>query len=98
MNISDYRRDFAAYSSAIELAHYQHRAGFDPELHTEPIYERYGDLFRRDAIDELKRALSETPAHLETERASLRALYGSACIGYLEARARELTDEWAHCA
>jgi hypothetical protein len=97
MNISDYRHDFAAYCSAIELAHYQHRAGFEKELHLEPIYERYGDLFARDAIDALQRAHDETPAHRETERAGLQLLSGSARIGYLEARARELTDEVARC-
>jgi hypothetical protein len=97
MNISDYRRDFAAYCSAFELAHYQHRAGFEKELHLEPIYERYGDLFTRDAIDAIKRIYDETPAHLETERMGLRLLYGSAQAGYLEAQARELTDEVARC-
>jgi hypothetical protein len=97
MNISDYRRDFAAYCSAFELAHYQHRAGFEKELHLEPIYERYGDLFTRDAIDALKRAHEETPTHLETERTGLRLLSGSALAGYLEAQARELTDEVARC-
>jgi hypothetical protein len=97
MNISDYRRDFASYSSAIELAHYQHRAGFEKELHLEPIYERYGDLFTRDAIDALQRGFDETPAHRETERTGLRLLCGSARIGYLEARARELTDEVSRC-
>jgi hypothetical protein len=97
MNISDYRRDFAAYSSATELAHYQHRAGFEPELRTEPIYERYGDLFTLENISALKSAESETPAHLETERAGLRALYSAACIGYLETEVRELTDERSRC-
>jgi hypothetical protein len=97
MKISDYRRDFAAYSSAIELAHYEHRAGFKPELHTEHIYERYGDLFTREQVAALKLAASETPAHLETERASLRVLYGAACIGYLETQAEELTDERSRC-
>jgi hypothetical protein len=97
MNISDYRRDFAAYCSALELAHYQYRAGFDKELHLEPIYERYGDLFTRDAIDAIRRAYDEAPAHLETERAALRLLYGAARAGYLEAQARELTDEVARC-
>lgn len=97
MNISDYRRDFAAYCSAIELAHYQHRAGFEKELHLEPIYERYGELFARDAIDDLQRAYEETPAHRETERTGLRLLLGAARIGYLETRARELTDEVARC-
>lgn len=97
MNISDYRRDFAAYSSAFELAHYEHRAGFKPELQTEHLYERYGDLFTRDAIAALKHALDETPAHLETERTGLSFLYAAACIGYLEAQAKDLTDERSRC-
>jgi len=95
MNTADYRSDFAAYSSALELAHYQHRAGFDRELHLEPLYERYGDLFTEDAIDLLQRAYDDTPGYLETERTGLRMLSGAARAGYLEARARELTDEVA---
>lgn len=97
MNISDYRRDFAAYCSTFELAHYQHRAGFERELHLQPIYERYGDLFTRDAINAIKQTYEETPAHLETERTGLRVLSGAAQIGYLEAQARELTDEVVRC-
>ena len=97
MNIDEYRREFAAYNSALELAHYQHRAGFEPELHTESIYDRYSDLFTRDAIDELKSARDREPLHRETTRAGLNSLFGSARIGYLEARARELTDETARC-
>ncbi len=97
MNISDYRRDFAASCSAVELAHYQYRAGFEKELHLEPIYERYGDLFTLDAIDSLRRAWEDTPAHLETERAGLLLLTGSARASFLEARGRELTDEISRC-
>jgi hypothetical protein len=97
MNISDYRREFAQHCSATELAHYQHRAGFEKELHLKAIYERYGDLFTRDAIDTLQLAYEETSAHRETERTGLRLLSGSARIGYLEGRARELTDEVARC-
>lgn len=97
MNISDYRRDFAAYCSTFELAHYQHRAGYEKELHLEPIYERYGELFTLDAINAIKGAYEETPAHLETERAGLRMLTAAAQVGYLEAQARELTDEVARC-
>lgn len=97
MNISDYRREFAAYSSAFELAYYEHRAGFETELRTEPLYERYGDLVSLETTAALKLALSETPAHLETERAGLRFLYSAASIGYLEAQARELTDERSRC-
>lgn len=97
MDISDYRRDYAAYCSALELAHYQHRAGFERELHLEPIYDRYGDLFAREAIENLARTYAETPEHRETERAGLHKLTGAARIGYLETQARELTDELARC-
>ena len=97
MKIDEYRREFAAYNSALELAHYQHRAGFEPELHTESIYDRYSDLFTLDAIDELKSARDREPLHRETTRAGLNTLFGSARIGYLDARARELTDETARC-
>ncbi|HEY0377517.1 MAG TPA: hypothetical protein VGC87_11390 [Pyrinomonadaceae bacterium] len=97
MNISDYRRDFAAYCSAVELAHYQYRAGHERELHLEPIYDRYGDLFTLVAIDSLRRAWEETQAHQETERAGLFLLLGSARAGFLEAQGRELTDEISRC-
>ncbi|HEX8649574.1 MAG TPA: hypothetical protein VF708_01945 [Pyrinomonadaceae bacterium] len=97
MNTDEYRREFAAYNSALELAHYQHRAGFEPQLHTQPVYDRYSDLFTRDAIDNLKRERERLPEHRETERAGLKALYGAARMGYLEARAKELTDECARC-
>jgi hypothetical protein len=97
MDTSQYRSEFAAYSSALELVQYRHRAGLDAELHTEAIYERYGDLFTHEAIKDLERALAETPAAQETERAALRALTGAARIGYLEARAKEVTDERARC-
>lgn len=97
MNNTEYRREFAAYSSALELAHYHHRAGLDPELHTEPIFERYSDLFTRQAINDLQRAFDETPPHQETERSGLRALCSAARIGYLETHAREATDERARC-
>jgi hypothetical protein len=58
------------------LAHYDYRAGFEPELHSRQIYERYSDLFTREAVNDLTRAEESVPAHLETERASLHALTG----------------------
>lgn len=97
MKIEDYRRDFAAYNSALELAHYQYRAGFERELRIEPIYQRYGELFTREAIDELQRELAEIPAHRETERAGLQILIGAARYGYLQAHAKDLTYERAVC-
>lgn len=97
MNTTEYRSEFAAYSRALELAHYHHRAGLEPQLNLEPVYDRYGDLFTQQAILDLERAFDETPAGQETERAGLRALAGAARIDYLERHAREVTDERARC-
>jgi hypothetical protein len=97
MKIEDYRRDFAAYNSALELAHYQHRAGFERELQIEPVYDRYGELFTRVAIDDLVRELDEAPKYRETEIAGLHALIGAARYGYLQAQAKDLTFERALC-
>ncbi|MBC7912025.1 MAG: hypothetical protein H7Y30_16065, partial [Pyrinomonadaceae bacterium] len=97
MDVNQYRKEFAAYSSQIERAHYLYRAGLDEELHVQPIYDRYGGLFTTDAIESLQQAKADAPAHLETEQVGLRALTGAACIGYLEAQAKDLTDELARC-
>lgn len=97
MKIDDYRRDFAAYNSALELAYYQNRAGLELELRIEPVYERYGDLFTREAIDDLQRELSAMPEHWQTERAGLSALIGAARYGYLQAQTKDLTFERALC-
>lgn len=97
MKIEEYRSAFAAYNSALELAHFRHRAGFERELCIEPIYDRYGELFTREAIEGLERELADVPEHLETERAGLRTLIGAARYGYLQARAQELTFERSLC-
>lgn len=97
MKIEDYRRDFAAYNSALELAYYRHRAGFERELRIEPIYDRYGELFTREAIDDLTQELQKIPEHRETERAGIDALRGAARYGYLQAQAKDLTFELALC-
>lgn len=95
MDASQYRRDFAAYNSKLELAHYQYRAGIDAELRVAPIYERYGDMFTREAVESLRVAESSVPLHLETEKSGMRALLGAACIGFMDAQAKELTNECA---
>ncbi|MFN2455705.1 MAG: hypothetical protein ABR577_15955 [Pyrinomonadaceae bacterium] len=95
MDISDYRREFARFNSAFELACFNHRAGFEPQLRSEAIYEQYGGLFTREAVDDLRHAEESLPLHAGTERAGLHALYGAARIGHLETYVRELEDERA---
>lgn len=95
MTITEYRREFAAYNSAFELAHYNHRAGLESELKLKPIFERYSDLFTKDSIESIKKALENTSEHQQTELKALRYLLGAAYVGFLEKRAREVTGEVA---
>ncbi|HEY1403893.1 MAG TPA: hypothetical protein VGB05_07195, partial [Pyrinomonadaceae bacterium] len=97
MKTDDYRRDYAAYSAALERARYDYHTGVEPELRLAPLRDRYADLWTRAAIDDLTRALEETSRQFETERVALAALLRAAQVGYVEARAAEVTDELARC-
>lgn len=98
MNPSDYRRDYAAYSAAVQRARFEHHAGLSPRLELRPAEERYADLWTREAVGDLRRTLEETNAQFETERAGLRALAGAAALKYAERRAHEVSEELGRCA
>ena len=98
MDPSDYRRDYAAYSAAAERARFEHHAGLSPRLELRPAEERYADLWTREAFEDLRRRMEETPAQFETERAGLRALACAAGLKYAERRAREVSEELRRCA
>lgn len=97
MNSSDYRRDYAAYRSAVERERYRHHAGLVARPDFAPAEGRYADLWTREAIEDLGRVFDETPAQFETERAGLRSLAGAARLKYAEVRAREVTEELRRC-
>jgi hypothetical protein len=97
MNPSDYRRDYAAFRTAVERARFEHHAGLAARLELRPAEERYADLWTREAFADLRRAFEETNAQFETERAAQRALAGAAALGYTEASAREVSEELRRC-
>jgi hypothetical protein len=98
MNPSDYRRDYAAYHSAVERERFKLHAGLSSQSDLREIEERYAELWTRESIEDLRRACAETPAQFETERAALRALEGAACLKHAEASVREATEELRHCS
>lgn len=98
MHPSDYRRDYAAYRSSVERALYERDAGLGARVGLRPVEERYAELWTRDSVGELRRALEETNAQFETERAGLRALAGAASVKHAESRAREVSEELRRCA
>ena len=97
MSPTDYRREFAAYTSAVERARFERHAGLAERPDLRPVEGRYADLWSRGAVEDLARALEEAPEQFETERAGLRALLGAARLGRAEAEAREVTEELGRC-
>ena len=91
--LEQYRRDYAEFNAAIMREYYLFGSGQKARLDLAPLYDRYGDLFARDTIHKLKRQLDETSAHFETERASLARLLQFAVHEFLDAAAKELTEE-----
>jgi hypothetical protein len=93
MNPSDYRRDYAAYRSAVERELFKCRAGIKARPDLQPFEERFAELWTREAVEDLRRARAETHAQFETERAGLRALAGAACLKHAEESARDVSEE-----
>jgi hypothetical protein len=88
-----YLDEFEAFSEAYYRAIYLHRSGREPHLDLEPVYDRYGDLFRREALDEL-RAESDD-AFTERARKCAKHLLADAVEHHLAAAVRPLTEEIA---
>jgi hypothetical protein len=55
LDLDLYRRRADEFMSELMLEHYLHFSGQKDEFEIEPIYERYGDLYTRQAVEELRR-------------------------------------------
>jgi hypothetical protein len=91
--LEQYRREYTEFHIAIMREHYLFGSGQKARLDLAPLYDRYSDLFSRDAIHQLKQQFDETSAHFETERASLGHLLQFAVEEFLDDAAKELTEE-----
>jgi hypothetical protein len=87
-----YRRDYADFNAACMREQYLFLSGQKSHLEIARVYERYSDLFARDAIDCLQQQLADTPLHFETQRAALRRLLTFAVEQFLENNVKELTE------
>ncbi|HEV2763969.1 MAG TPA: hypothetical protein VGV38_13385 [Pyrinomonadaceae bacterium] len=97
MNPSEYRREYAEYCRASERERRDHHANLLPAPRSEPLRERYSHLWRREEIEDLRRALEETPDNFLTERAGLRALANAARLRFAEERGPEVAGELSRC-
>lgn len=97
MDSSQYRREYAAYYSALESMRYEYHSGLSSNPNFEQITDRYGDLFTAESVIALLELLRQTPPQFETERSGLRALAGIARQHFAGRQTKELTSEVAKC-
>jgi hypothetical protein len=91
--LDQYRRDFTEFHVACGREHYLFLSGQKNTLAIAPIYERYGHLFERSLVEELKCELSGASAHFETEQVSIRRLFAFAVEQFLEDSVKQLSVE-----
>ncbi|MEJ7617106.1 MAG: hypothetical protein WKF30_09145 [Pyrinomonadaceae bacterium] len=97
MDITDYRREFRDFHAARERENHLRHARSNARRTLASVHERYSDLWTTEAIANLRRALNETPPHLEIQRASLASLVGFASATFAHQRAQDVTDELNAC-
>jgi hypothetical protein len=91
----EYRDEFARFNEALAREHYLHYSGQKAVLNLEPIYDRYGYLFSREAIDRLMGERDRVPAHFETVRRGWDYLLTFAYEQQIELQVRHLTEQVA---
>src|SRR6267143_957392 len=97
MNINEYRAEFAAYNTSLQLARYQYHVGSELRFKVEELHDSYGDLFSFDALDNLKALIAEAGTANETEATGLQRLLGAARLENIEIKAGYATRELASC-
>jgi hypothetical protein len=95
MNINEYRAQFAAYNSALELARYRRHVGSEPEYGIDQVRADHADLFSASALADLQSHLDQLQA--ETESAGVRRLLQAAQLEYVENQVDEASRELSHC-
>lgn len=89
----EYTAEFDGFHEALNREAYRYLSGQKTAYDTEPIFDRYADLFRKEEIDEL--AVDIDAAYTERDRKACRFLRAAAVEQYLETRVRALTEEIA---
>jgi len=90
-----YREELAQFHEALAREEYEHYSGRKETLELEPIYDRYGHLFTREAIETLRREREAIHESFETSRRALDLLIAEATERALEMSVRSLTEQIA---
>lgn len=91
--IEAYRRDYEEFNAQLMRESYLYNSGQKALLEIGPIYNRFGHLFDMEALSRLQREFDDTPAHFESQRASITHFLVFAVNQYLDASVKGLTEE-----
>lgn len=93
VDLRAYRRRAEGFIGALDKEHYLHYSGQKEDSETAAIYERYGDLFSRDVLDELDAVYQG--ADDQTERLRLAYLLTFVTESFIGEQVKELSDHIA---
>ncbi|MBI3948990.1 MAG: hypothetical protein HY314_00835 [Acidobacteria bacterium] len=93
--LDKYRSELAAFQEALGREYFLHHSGQKKALELYPIYDRYADLFTREAIKSLKDQLESTPDHFERQRQGIKLLVAFVEEHFIEKQAQGLTEQIA---
>ncbi len=93
VDVEKYRRRAEEFVGALDLEYYEHFSGRKPTFDTAAVYDRFPELFTREAIDELEGVYAET---VDDEKRRLAYLLAFTVDCFMGAQTRHLVDEIAN--
>ena len=93
VDLERYRERAERFNSELDLEYYEHFSGRKPTCETAAVYDRYPELFTREAIDGLDELYE---AAVDDEKLRLAYLLAFAVEGFMGEQTKHLSDELAN--
>ncbi len=93
LDLERYRRRAEEFVGALDLEYYEHFSGRKPRCDTAAVYDRYPELFTREAIDGLEAIYAEATGD---EKLRLAYLLAFTVDGFMGEQTKHLGDEIAN--
>jgi hypothetical protein len=93
LDLERYRRRAEEFVGALDREYYEHFSGQKPRCDTAAVYDRYPELFTREAIDGLEELYA---AAVDDEKLRLAYLLAFAVDGFLGEQTKHISDDIAN--
>ena len=93
LDLEQYRRRAEEFVGALDLEYYEHFSGRKPRCDTAAVYDRYPELFTREAIDGLEELYAVA---VDDEKLRLAYLLAFTVDGFMGEQTKHLGDEIAN--